>query len=69
MEGAKREVGRGGDKGGGEKKKKKKKAKTVEIQTPVWQAQGCLSWLRDVALAETAPQNPAVVECFATVSG
>jgi hypothetical protein len=49
------------------KKKKKKKPGPVEIQTPVWQALGCLSWLRDIALAETASPSPAVVEFFATV--
>ncbi len=50
------------------KRKKKKKPAPVEIQTPVWQALGCLSWLRDIVLAETAPPAPAVVEFFATVS-
>ncbi len=51
-----------------ERAHKKKKARPVQIQTPVWQALACFSWLRDIVVAETAPANAAVAELNCKVS-
>jgi SAM-dependent methyltransferase len=45
---------------------KKKKKQAPMIQSHVWQALACLSWLKDIFISETCPANARVCElnCF-----